>query len=54
VTTQNKVSFTAPLTAITAAVDGVILHLGLFFGYHVLWSLGLNRPFEWSFAVIAV
>ena len=29
-TTHNKVGFTAPLTAITAAVVGVILNLALF------------------------
>lgn len=36
-TTHNDIKFTAPLTAITAAVVGVILNLALFFGYHVLW-----------------
>jgi chromate transporter len=35
--THNDLKFTAPLTAITAAVVGVILNLALFFGYHVLW-----------------
>jgi rhodanese-related sulfurtransferase len=34
-TTHNDLKFTAPLTAITAAVVGVILNLALFFGYHV-------------------
>ena len=34
--THNELKFTAPLTAITAAVVGVILNLALFFGYHVL------------------
>lgn len=33
--THNDLKFTAPLTAITAAVVGVILNLALFFGYHV-------------------
>jgi chromate transporter len=31
---------TAPLTAVTAAVVGVILSLALFFGTHVLWPQG--------------
>ncbi|GAB2180674.1 chromate efflux transporter [Denitratisoma sp. agr-D3] len=38
--THNDLKFTAPLTAITAAVVGVILNLGLFFAYHVLWPQG--------------
>jgi chromate transporter len=33
--THNELKFTAPLTAITAAVVGVILNLALFFSYHV-------------------
>ena len=32
--THGDLTFTAPLTAITAAVVGVILKLALFFGYH--------------------
>lgn len=34
---QNEARLTAPLTAITAAVVGVILNLALFFGLHTLW-----------------
>jgi chromate transporter len=45
-TTHNDLKFTAPLTAITAAVVGVILNLALFFGYHVLWPAGLRGPFD--------
>ncbi|MFX4865096.1 hypothetical protein ABTB62_20150, partial [Acinetobacter baumannii] len=30
----------APLTAITAAVVGVIVSLALFFAWHVLWPAG--------------
>ena len=52
--THNELRYTAPLTAITAAVVGVILNLALFFGYHVLWPLGWNGPFEWSSGLIAV
>ena len=39
-TTHGNLKFTAPLTAITAAVVGVIVNLALFFGYHVLWPQG--------------
>jgi chromate transporter len=53
-TTHNNLKFTAPLTAITAAVVGVILNLALFFGYHVLWPKGLHGYFDWLSALIAV
>jgi chromate transporter len=36
-TTHGKLKFTAPLTAITAAVVGVIMNLALFFAWHVWW-----------------
>jgi chromate transporter len=38
--THNELKFTAPLTAITAAVVGVILNLACFFAYHVFWPSG--------------
>lgn len=38
--THGKLGFTAPLTAITAAVVGVIVNLGLFFAYHVFFPNG--------------
>ncbi|AYH43245.1 chromate efflux transporter [Azoarcus sp. DN11] len=53
-TTHNDLKFTAPLTAITAAVVGVILNLALFFGYHVLWPQGFAGGFEWMSALIAL
>jgi chromate transporter len=52
--THNNLNFTAPLTAITAAVVGVILNLALFFGYHVLWPQGFSGAFDLPSAVIAV
>lgn len=52
--THGDIKFTAPLTAITAAVVGVILNLALFFGYHVLWPKGFSGPFEWPSALIAL
>jgi chromate transporter len=51
--THGDLSFTAPLTAITAAVVGVILNLALFFGYHVLWPAGFAGDFDWVSALIA-
>lgn len=36
--THGNLKFTAPLSAITAAVVGVILNLALFFAYHVFWQ----------------
>ena len=38
--TQNIVKLTAPLTAITAAVVGVIISLAVFFGLHIFWPNG--------------
>jgi len=52
--THGKLKFTAPLTAITAAVVGVIVNLAVFFAYHVLWPAGLSGRFEWPSAVIGV
>ncbi len=52
--THNDLKFTAPLTAITAAVVGVILNLALFFGYHVLWPNGFAGSFDWFSALIAM
>jgi len=46
--THNQLKFTAPLTAITAAVVGVILNLALFFGMHVLWGESINSTFNWQ------
>jgi chromate transporter len=52
--THGDLKFTAPLTAITAAVVGVIVNLALFFGYHVLWPEGLAGPFAWPAALIGL
>jgi chromate transporter len=53
-TTHDDLKFTAPLTAITAAVVGVIVNLAIFFGYHVLWPQGFEGPFDWVSALIAI
>ncbi len=52
--THGQLKFTAPLTAITAAVVGVILNLALFFAYHVLWPQGFGGPFSAVSAAITV
>jgi chromate transporter len=52
--THRNLSFTAPLTAITAAVVGVVLNLALFFGYHLLWPEGFAGAFDGRSALIAV
>lgn len=52
--THGEIRLTAPLTAITAAVVGVVLNLALFFGYHVLWPEGLDGRFDAVSALIAL
>jgi chromate transporter len=53
-TTHGNLSFTAPLTGITAAVVGVIVNLAVFFAYHVLWPDGFDGRFEWVSAAIGI
>ncbi|WP_419963415.1 chromate efflux transporter [Pantoea vagans] len=53
-TTHNNVGFTAPLTAITAAVVGVILNLALFFIWHIVWPAGAAGSIDPWAAAIAV
>ncbi len=52
--THGKLGFTAPLSAITAAVVGVILNLALFFAYHVLWPQGFGGRFDALSALVIV
>ncbi len=57
-TTHGNLKFTAPLTAITAAVVGVIVNLALFFAYHVWWPKGFGggffNGFDWASAAITL
>jgi len=53
-TTHNNLKFTAPLTAITAAVVGVIVNLALFFAYHILWPQGFSGSFDIASACITI
>ena len=51
--THNDLKFTAPLTAITAAVVGVILNLALFVGYHTFWPEGFHAQIDVPSVLIA-
>jgi chromate transporter len=57
--TRHEIRLTAPLTAITAAVVGVIVNLALFFAWHVLWpEASVEAPFsghfEWFALVMSI
>lgn len=52
-TTHNNIKLTAPLTAITAAVVGVIINLALFFAYHVFWPSAQVSNTDWASIVLA-
>jgi chromate transporter len=52
--THGDLRFTAPLSAITAAVVGVIANLALFFGWHVWWPQGWGGSFDAVSAVLTV
>ena len=52
--TRDDRALKGALSAITAAVVGVILNLAVFFAYHVLWPNGLAGTFDWTSAAIAL
>jgi chromate transporter len=52
--THNELKFTAPLTAITAAVVGVIVNLACFFAYHVWWPNGFAGTLDVFSLMLAV
>jgi len=57
--TRGELKFTAPLTAITAAVVGVIMNLAVFFAWHTFWPQATEAapfagPFEWLPVVVAI
>jgi chromate transporter len=57
--TRGELKFTAPLTAITAAVVGVILNLATFFAWQTFWpkataAAPFAGPFDWLPVVIAI
>ena len=57
--TRDELKFTAPLSAITAAVVGVILNLAVFFAWHTFWPQATEAapfagPFEWLPVLISL
>ena len=53
--TRGELKFTAPLTAISAAVVGVILNLAVFFAWHTFWPKATaDAPFGGPFDAIPV
>ncbi len=53
--TRTQVNFTAALTAISAAVVGVMLNLAVFFGQHVFWPQGMDRPVDgWALGLFGL
>lgn len=52
--THGDLRLSGPLTAISAAVVGVILNLALFFTYHLLWPRGFGGGFEAPAAGLAL
>ena len=52
--TQGDLRWSAPLTAITAAVVGVMVSLAVFFAIHVLWPAGLADAFHVPSALLAL
>ncbi len=53
-TTPGPLIMTPPLTAITAAVVGVIVNLAVFFAWHVLWHASGAGRFDVAAATIAL
>jgi len=53
-TTRDDLKFTAPLTAITAAVVGVLFNLALFFAYHVFWPQGEAGDVDYFSVLLAL
>ena len=51
---RERPALASTLTAITAAVVGVILNLALWFALHALWPEGKTGPFDAFVAVVAV
>ncbi len=49
---RGKLSWSAPLSAITAAVVGVIFNLALFFAGHVLWPQGAEGQLDIAAALM--
>jgi chromate transporter len=53
-TTHGNLKFTAPLSAVTAAVVGVIVNLAVFFAWHVFWPKGFSARPDWFSIVLCI
>jgi chromate transporter len=56
---RHDIKLSAPLSAITAAVVGVIINLAVFFAWHVLWpqasaTAPFSGRFEWFAVIVGV
>jgi chromate transporter len=52
--TRHLPKLHAPLTAISAAIVGVIINLGLFFAYHVFWPQGMAHILDyWAYVTVS-
>jgi chromate transporter len=56
---RGELKFTAPLSAITAAVVGVIVNLAVFFAWHTFWPQAVKAApfggtFEWFPVIVAL
>lgn len=52
--TKENLKLSYPMTAITAAVVGVILNLAIFFGYHTIWVGGWRGQIDFTALLIAI
>jgi len=52
--THGRLGFTGPLTAITAAVVGVIVNLALILAWHTFWPQGWAGGLDWVSLLIAL
>jgi len=52
--TRKVIKFHAPLTAISAAIIGVIFNLGVFFAYNVFWKNGVFNQSNYASFIILI
>ncbi len=53
-TTHGNLKLISPLTAITAAVVGVIVNLAMFFAYPVFWPTGFGNSLDLTSVLLAI
>jgi chromate transporter len=51
---RSEIKWSGPLTAISAAVVGAIVYLGLVYVYHILWPQGFGQKFDWMSALMTL